>query len=199
MIRPAALAALGLAAAGCATPPDPSREHRPAGIAVPLANAGFESESIAGRECPHKWDCVVHATAHSFRFSLDETTAASGRRSLRIERVTDEPWAMATQTVWTGPKTRGVRMRFSLAIRSLSQGGPGVGAIVAAQNGSGAQVGLWKSYVPSSGEWKRALVEFDVPASAALIEVGVVVDGSGPAWIDDAHLEILQAEAKKPV
>ena len=52
----------------------------------------------------------------AFRFTLDERAPAEGRRSLCIERVADEPWALATQAV-PPAGVRGARVRLSMAVR----------------------------------------------------------------------------------
>lgn len=191
MMRTALAAGLATALCACATGPGPAPPHRSQGLAVRLENADFEAEPSPDRECPPKWGCVMHADPGSFRFGLDKSGAANGRQSLRVVRVRDEPWALATQTVWTTPPIRGASMRFSIAVRSLSSAGPGAGAIFTAQNGSGVEIGHVRRYAEPSGEWQRLYLDFLVPERAVLIEVGGVIEGSGPAWFDDAHLEIL--------
>ncbi len=189
-------AALVLAVAGCATGPGPAPAHEPKGVAVRLENADVELDPAPGRDCPLKWACNMHSDPRSFRFGVDDAVAASGRRSLRVVRERNEPWAVATQTVWLAPQQQGARMRYTLAVRSLSEGGAGAGAIFTAQNGSGVQVGLSKRHVPSDGRWHRVELEFTVPDRAVLIEVGGVIEGSGPAWFDDAHLELVRSKAQ---
>lgn len=196
-MTPAAVAGALLLAvlAGCASGPGPAPPHQPRGAPLVLENADVELDPAPGRDCPLKWGCSMHADPGSFRFRVDESVAANGRRSLAVVRVRDEPWAVATQTVWLSPRHQGARMRYSLAVRSLSEGGAGAGAIFTAQNGSGVQVALAKRHAPSDGRWHRVELEFTVPERAVLIEVGGVLEGAGPAWFDDAHLELVEARA----
>ena len=130
------LAALAIAilVAGCAAPQpgpgsaDPARE-------IALRNPGFELDPIAGTNCAPQWGCSAHSDAGSFRYTIDGAGPASGARSLRIERIRNEPWALITQVV-NDPKLRGARLRFSLAVRAEGASGNGRRRVL-----SGSRVG----------------------------------------------------------
>ncbi|HUP29720.1 MAG TPA: hypothetical protein VM122_06065, partial [Usitatibacter sp.] len=112
----AALAFVTGVAAGCA----PASLAVPAATGrtpVPLRNAGFEDAPRLREQCAPHWGCTMHADVGAFRFRLEDSAPAAGQRSLCIERVKDEPWALATQGVDV-EGLRGKRVRFSLAVRA---------------------------------------------------------------------------------
>jgi hypothetical protein len=189
------LAALALLA-GCAATADPVRPQPSAAApaaspgshaasTLELPNAGFEAEMGPERNCPPGWGCTMHNNPRAFRFFLQEPGAA-GSRSLCIERVADEPWALVTQLV-RGPALRGARLRLSVAVRTEGVSGEGAGpwALVQAPH-----VHALKLVRGSSG-WQRVSVDLAVPAGASEVEIGATLEGPGKACFDDIRLEIL--------
>jgi hypothetical protein len=186
----AALAALVVALAGCAAP-TPAAKPREGGAphAVALRNPGFENAPRVAERCAEHWSCTMHADPEAFRFTLDGRAPAAGQRSLCIERLTHEPWALATQAI-DDPGLRGRRLRFSLALRAETRDGRGAGPWVLVQ---GAPEGErhFESLVARTDGWQRMAVEFTVAPGATLLEVGAVLEAGGRACIDEARLEIL--------
>ena len=43
----------------------------------------------------------------------------------------------------------------------------------------------------SPGAWRQVSVDLDVPASATQLNLGLVLDGKGQVWLDDAALQVL--------
>ncbi len=199
---PAAIAALCLAC-GCATgqpvsapvrsgkPPAPVRPAVSVS-AFPLPNADFERPARPGERCPEHWGCKMHADPDSFRFTLDAERPAGGRQSLRIERITPEPWALATQVVQPPAlgALKGKRVRVTLAVRVEDAAGNGAGTWVLV-HGPGGNLAHEQRLVKGTHDWQRIAVEVDVAASAIMLELGATLDGPGRAWIDDLRLEIL--------
>jgi hypothetical protein len=180
------LAACGIAA--CAAPgPGPATS---ALRLVALPNADLEAEFPPGSRCPARWNCSSHADPDSYRFFIDETAPASGKQSLCIERVTNEPWAIATVTS-SDPALRGARVRFSLSVRLEGATGPGAGPWVLVHGPSG---NLHHDQKLAQGRrgWERMAVEFTVPPNVRILEVGATLEGPGRVCVDDARLEILE-------
>jgi len=180
------LALLGLAgligcAAGAYAPAPPNA------AAIALRNAGFEEAPQAAERCPVQWGCTMHANPNSFRFVLDESAPAEGKRSLCIERVTPEPWAVASQAV-PAQALRGRKLRFSLAMRAEALGGPGAGLWFIV-NGPQGMLLDGKGIAMLGNRWEARTIEFQVPPQAIEIEVGATLEGSGRVCIDDARLE----------
>ena len=182
-MRVAALALLALA--GCAAPP-PAPEAKAPG-SIRLRNAGFEAPPRPSERCPAEWSCTMHADPNSFRFALDAGSPAEGSRSLCIERVTAEPWAVISQSVQAQP-LRGRKLRFSIAMRGANLAGPGAGPWVHV-NGTWGML-LHEERVAILGpRWERRAIEFTVPADAQALDVGATLLGAGRVCVDDARLE----------
>jgi hypothetical protein len=180
---------LSCVAAACASPPAPPATV-PAAPArfVALPNGDLEADWPAEGRCPSRWGCKSHADPHSHRFFLDETAPAAGRRSLCIERVTREPWALATLAI-SDPALRGARVRFSLQVRvDGAEGGGGPWVLV---HGPSGNLHHEQRLVTGRRGWESLAIEFTVPASAQIVEVGATLEGAGRVCIDDARLEIL--------
>jgi hypothetical protein len=189
--RIAILVPVALAMAGCGI-----LDMKPApALTLPLVNADFEADFPPNSNCPEGWGCVMHANPKSFRFTLDEKTPASGKRSLCIDPIAREPWARAVQATNAVP-VRGMRVRFSVNVKvegaehaNAEQGG---GALVAAQGGRGEYVAT-KSSLVKGGGWKRVEAEIVVPQTAFVLEYGVAISGPGRVCADDARVEVLPA------
>ena len=185
--RPLILAAI-VGLAGCATTP----QAPPLPREIALDNAGFELPVEADRNCAVRWGCSMHADPSSFRFSVDASTAAEGRQSLRIEPVTREPWAVAAQ-VLRDLRLRGVRLRLSFAMRLEGVAGKGAGPWVEVQDGAGKRLASHVEHFRGTEGWTRRSIEFTVPVGMYQFEVGTILEGTGKVWIDDFRLEVLDS------
>jgi hypothetical protein len=206
--------------AGCASPPESAAPPRAAApqpavqaprpamqapqsavqgwTSVALRNPGFEDAPDTRRACPIGWDCTMHADPGAFRFFHDEAAPAQGKRSLCIEPVKKEPWAVASQGLFDMARFRGGRVRFSVALRLDAVTGDGAGPFASAQGSGGAVVAHAGRLLQGTQGWQRVEIEMDVPAGATLVEVGVSLEGRGRACFDEARLEILRLQ-KSPV
>lgn len=154
---------------------------------VPLKNAGFESAPRSGERCPEHWGCTMHADPDSFRFSLDRAAPAEGKQSLCIERVTNEPWSLATQAV-DAVALRGAKLRFSLAVRVDRAAGPGGGPFLIVHGPTG-NLAHEERLVTRTDGWQRIAVDFSVASAAQIVEIGATLQGDGRVCVDDARLE----------
>ena len=159
---------------------------------VPMRNAGYEDAPRGGERCAQHWDCTMHADPGAFRFRLESTAPAAGQRSLCIERIKPEPWALATQAIDIGA-LHGKRLRFSIAVRAEALDGRGAGPWIQ-MHGVPAAQGHVERLVTRTDGWQRVAVEFTVFPAATLLEVGAVLEGGGRACLDEARLEVLEAE-----
>jgi hypothetical protein len=175
--------------AACAAPAAPSAASV---RTVAVFNGDFEAEFPQGGRCAARWACKSHADPDSHRFFLDETAPAAGKRSLCIERVTKEPWALATYALMDA-ELRGARVRFSLLVRveGAAAGGRG-GPWVLVHGPSGNQHHDQRLTQATRG-WERVALEFTVPPDARIVEVGAVLEGAGRVCLDEARVEILPA------
>lgn len=184
-----ALAAISVA--GCASPPTAPPPAAVASIrTIALPNGDFEADFPPGGRCPQRWACKSHADPDSHRFYLDESAPAAGKRSLCIERRTHEPWALATLAT-SDPALRGARVRFSIQVRV--DGAPQGGGPWVLVHGPTGNLHHEQRLVQGKRDWERVFLEFTVPPSAQIVEVGATLEGAGRICIDDARLEILAA------
>jgi hypothetical protein len=172
----------------------PTAARVPAGSAdasrvVALPNADLEMPMPAGSRCPPRWGCAAHAGPDSHRFFLDERTPAQGARSLCIERVRPEPWAIATVSIGD-PALRGRRLRFSLQVRLDGVAG-GAGPWVVLNGAQGNLLLHEQRLAGGTAGWRRMAVEFEVPRETQTLQLGATLEGAGRVCVDDARLEIL--------
>jgi len=179
-------ALLAAVVAGCGAP-GPAADSRD----VTLRNPGFEADG-APTGCAPGWQCSSHSDPYSFRHVIDSAVSAEGQRSLRIERVRDEPWTVVSQHI-INPTLRGARLRFTLAVRVEGATGNGSGAFVLVHGPGGATVHHDQKLTQGTADWKRVSIEFDVASNAESFEVGAILEGPGKVWIDAARLEHIGA------
>jgi hypothetical protein len=158
---------------------------------VPLRNADFAMEPAPGRTCPAHWGCSMHADPSSFRFSV-ETDPRSKVRSLRIERIKKEPWAIASQTIQVGALA-GKRVRLTVAVLAEEVEGKGAGPMLIIQGVGGHTIADAQQLLPRTPGWRQVSVELDVIAGAQAVEIGLLLEGGGVARFDDVRLEVLGA------
>jgi hypothetical protein len=203
-MRARILVIVAFALGACAAPPAPvaPREARapaapaqlPTGQAassLALRNPGFEEPPTPGRACPTGWDCLMHVSSDSFRFSYDEAHPAQGARSACFESVGKEPWGKLVQGQQHMEALRGHRVRLSALVRLENVAGRGAGPLLIAQGGSGAEVASRAELKAGSAGWHAVSAELEIPRSTFLLEVGFVLYGHGRICADQVRLEVL--------
>ena len=185
------LAVVLAAAAACSAPDPVVRKPEPRGAARPvaIANAGFENAARPGERCPERWDCTMHADPDSFLFVLSASQPGGGRQSLCIERVKQEPWALATQASFD-PSLNGKRLRLTIAVRVEGPPGTRAGPWLYVHGRQGQRLHEERVLPPSEG-WQRISVEIDVPNETRAVEFGAILYDGGRACVDDVRLEVV--------
>jgi hypothetical protein len=189
ILAPAVAALVACAQPALAPPPAAAAPAKPAAIArspVALRNPSFEADMGAERRCAPAWDCTTHNDPLAFRFFLQENAAAGGR-SLCVERVANEPWALVTQA-FDNPALRGARVRLSMAVLVEAASGEGAGPWALVPGNPPLNP---RRLVRGTAGWQRLAVDFTVPANAAMVEVGATLEGPGKACFDDVRLEVV--------
>ncbi len=179
-----ALPALGESRSG------PSASPAASGAAARLANAGFETTASSAEGEVPGWVLMQHAGPKSYEFSVDESTAADGKRSLRIVNVGREPFGMAAQRV-EAATLRGKTVRASAAMRTRAVSGRGAGLAVRVESGSHiiAHDLMRGRLLRGDNDWRRVEISIAVPAQATHIEIGAMLRGPGTLWVDDVRIE----------
>lgn len=200
MSRAAAwLASVALAGCAAPLPPAPAAAPAPASAAAPvprppappvpgpfLRNAGFDADFVSGGRCAPGWDCTMHNDPRAFRFFLQDNAPAGGR-SLCVERVLDEPWALITQA-FEGPAVRGAKLRLSMAVMVEGATGEGAGPWALAQGNPPINP---RRLVSGTAGWQRLSIDIAMPRDRTVLEVGATLEGPGKACFDDVRLEVL--------
>ena len=189
-----------IALAGCAAAPPPAPRaspvvppaaSTPAPAPSPLAppalrNASFEAPFASDGRCAPAWDCTMHNNPLAFRFYLQDN-AAAGSRSLCVERVLDEPWALVTQA-FEGPAVRGAKLRLSMSVLVEGVTGEGAGPWALVQGNPPINP---QRLVRGTAGWQRLSIDIAVPRERFILEVGATLEGPGKACFDDVRLEAL--------
>ena len=157
-------------------------------------NLSFEDpmEAAAGR--PPGWWFIQHAGETSFEFAIDDEVAKDGKHSLRIRRTGKEPFGLVSQTI-KADRFRGKHVRLSAFLRLDNVEAYGRGALrewsgaVLTLRSEGALDDMRDRPLRGTKPWTRVSVEIDVPSTAAVIEFGAMLSGTGALWVDAFKLE----------
>ncbi len=155
---------------------------------IPLVNAGFEEAGDARNPVPG-WRLTQHAGAPAYDMSIDTETAAAGRASFRMRRLTPQFFGEIAQQVAI-PEGRGGRSAIlSARMKTRDVGRKGwvlVMTIVAATGNSQVRA------EPQSGthEFTEVSIHAKLPDDARAIEVSALLLDDGTAWLDDVHLRV---------
>ena len=201
MLAAALVAACTPAVQGPGVAPAPVSADRPRGAVdvtprvLALKNPGFEEEVRGGARCANGWSCTVHADPAAFRF-FAVPGASGGNQAICTEFVKKEPWAIVAQGTYDRTLP-GTRLRYTLAVRLEGVSGQGAGPWASVQR-AGLRSVVHQKLLKQTAGWETHVLEFDVPDNATVVEVGLMLRGTGRACLDDARLEILHA-SKSPV
>jgi hypothetical protein len=188
----AALAAAAALLGACATvapPPQatPAPAAKPALPQIVLRNASFEEIEV-GRSCPPDWWCVMHADPASYRYFTVDGGAPHGKRSVCIERVTNEPWSVIRQLI-RHEQLLGATLRVSLSVRVEGATGPGGGPWALVE---GRTLVHERTLVNGTRPWASSHVDFTIPRNAEVVVVGATFEGPGKACFDNVRVEVLR-------
>jgi tetratricopeptide (TPR) repeat protein len=164
-----------------------------------LKNGGFEELDAA--ELPMGWLIPAALKTAGYRLSIDKTNPVEGKNSALFDstNVTQAniPFGNLMQSIDARPY-RGKRVRFRAAVRTAALAGD-------------ARAQLWFRVDRASADGKTAVGAFDnmqdrpirddqwkhfeivgqIDDDAARIHLGMLLLGTGKAWIDDATLEVV--------
>lgn len=189
-----ALGAVMLAAAG--TPAAQTAQPVVAPTPIPVANAGFE-EGEPGAP-PPGWGSNIARTgadASAYRASIDAAGPRSGRSAVRLESIAGaasdaRPFAALSQQIDATPY-RGRRIRLTAAVRTDAAQAGIVGLWLRVDR-TGQRRGFFDNMGDRpirSAEWADYAIEGDVAGDTERINLGLLLSGSGRAWMDDVRLE----------
>jgi hypothetical protein len=126
----------------------------------------------------------------SFRIGIDRSIHFSGTGSGVLESTEKGAGAGTLMQSIAADAYRGKRVRFSAVVKTRDvEGWTGLWMRVDRPDGRTAFDNMQQRAMRGTNEWTRASVVLDVAADATAIQLGLLQDGSGTSWIDDAALE----------
>ena len=186
-------------AAAPPAPPPPASAQMPAPSA-PVA-ASSEPASAPSAVSPPPNDLFpgwfVNGTAvKSYRAVRDRNIKQTGAASARLQSVehVDKGFGGMMQS-FGAEKFRGKRVRFSALVKTENVGGwVGLWMRVDRPNRQTAAFdNMQDRAIKGSTDWQRYSVVLDTAKDAETMNFGILMDGEGTAWIDDAKSEIVSA------
>jgi len=126
--------------------------------------------------------------------------ARSGNASGQIAALSDgQSFGSLTQSV-RADSLRGKRVRFTAWVKTREVGQPGSqngASLWMRVDGGGGSLGfdnMSTRSVRGTSDWTRHSIVLDVPDDAVGILLGMLLNSTGDAWVDDATLEIVDTQ-----
>lgn len=163
----------------------------PAGAAPhPYLDLDFEAP-----ECTADWWTIDQGF---FETLVDRSDSYTGSQSLRVRYRSTDPWNQNSGFDGMGEnfpaaEVAGKRVRYSAAIRTegITSGAADLWWVVDNAAGDTIAFGsLGNQAARGTTPWTRYSFEVDVPAEAAEVAFGAILQGNGTAWFDDIKVEI---------
>ncbi|MEO8669658.1 MAG: hypothetical protein ABI411_00010 [Tahibacter sp.] len=160
------------------------------GEEVAITNAGFEQVPSSPLAIPG-WFKIQHATSGeaSFQMRVDDAVHAVGERSVRFERILDQPliYGLVTQTI-DASALAGRTIEFNARVRTEQVGPRGIVLSINYLRGDQSLDQARSTPVVGTQEWNSVKIQSLVPAGTTRIKLGVMLMDAGIAWADDLHL-----------
>jgi putative CocE/NonD family hydrolase len=134
------------------------------------------------------------ATA-SFVVEFDREVKHGGLASLRIRSADAPPGQLggvAQRILATDFRGRRLRLTGYMRVDSAGQGAGLYMRVDGSANGT-AFDNMSDRQLTGTADWQRLEVVLDVPADAGLIDLGVLLAGTGTAWVDDLDLSVVDS------
>lgn len=163
---------------------------------IEIVNADFESGK-PGNDGPHGWSTAQHTGPLSYDFALDSGEKKSGTQSLRVTNIGPEPFGSLIQSIpAAGLGGKKLRLTAWVKVSGIPEEGKRTGAVLSltALRGSAvlASEAMRRRELRGSADWTRHSIELAIPAGAARIDFGAVLQGTGKMWVDDFTLETVE-------
>ena len=156
---------------------------------IKLVNPSFE-EPANGVRAPG-WFPTQHAgPERNYEWAVDSETAADGKASYRIKRLSPQVFGMIIQGVIVAEHA-GKTLEFSAAMKGQDLGPEGWVLVVNIENRNTVLEQMRSTPVTRKQDWKRSVVRFKLPADAYELKLGVMLLDSGTGWVDDVKLRVV--------
>ena len=158
-------------------------------IDIKLVNPSFE-EPANGIRAPG-WSPSQHTgPERNYEWAVDSLTAADGKASYRIKRLSPQSFGLINQGVIVAEHA-GKTLEFSAAMKADGVGPEGWLLTVNIENRNAILEQVRSAPVTGKQDWKRSIVRFKLPADAYELKLGVMLLDSGTGWVDDVKLLVV--------
>ena len=157
---------------------------------IKLVNPSFE-EPANGVRAPG-WSPSQHTgPERNYEWAVDSQTAADGKASYRIKRLSPQAFGLINQSVIVA-EYAGKTLEFSAAMKAGNVGPEGWLLTVNIENRNAILEQVRSAPVTGKQDWKRSVVRFKLPADAYELKLGVMLLDSGTGWVDDVKLRVVE-------
>lgn len=130
---------------------------------------------------------------NEYEAGVDDNTLYNGKRSAYIKSIVEQTIGFGTlMQSFKADAYQGKRMRFAAAVKTADVSGwCGLWMRVdgSKRSESLAFDNMEKRAITGTTDWQTYEVVLDVPAEATSISFGILVHGSGHAWLSDVRFE----------
>jgi hypothetical protein len=136
-------------------------------------------------------DGAKELRAHGYEGGIDRAQSHSGRASAFLRSTSehpDYPQAVIWQSI-SSERYRGKRVRLSAWIKTERAQGAWLGMRISSAGGGVLAYG--RQDTAGSADWRRYEVVLDVAPLAHNVNFGLLLEGTGTAWIDEVRLDVV--------
>lgn len=172
------------------------RQQMRAAVAAPVAvqNPGFE-ESDPMYKLP-SWSAITHG-GDPFRIEPDTSQAYAGKQSLIIENTGKHSWGGAVQMLGAA-NLAGQEVEMAVQVKLQGVTAPGFHiALKAIQPGVEPDYIQTKTELVGDSDWKAVKLRAKLPKTITKVELVLLLDGDGRAWVDEVRLAPVADEQKQ--
>jgi len=162
------------------------------GLLLACSSPASNGPSLDGDTTPPDWS-VDGPGAADYRAAVDHEVKHAGPASGLLESVTTPVTAYGSLSQsFVADDYRGERVRLSAFLRTENVASwAGLWMRVDRPHGRSEFDNMQDRGIHGTTGWARYDVVLDVPADAASIHLGAMVDGEGKIWMDDVRLEVV--------
>ncbi|MCX6155592.1 MAG: S41 family peptidase [Candidatus Kapabacteria bacterium] len=163
-------------------------------------NLGFED--LRSGFAPPGWLIPPDAVNRKYEFKITEEKPAQGKYCLELSHNgenSDTIYGSVFQSIEAN-QYRGKRIRFKAQVRAEISSSRGSAHLFVRERFKDRTSGFYEMMEDNPiviGEWKSYEILGEIDSKADIINFGLILKGSGKAWIDDCSFEIIQSDSNE--
>ena len=158
-----------------------------------LAAALLASNLAINAEVPKGW-FVAGSHPKEYKMEVDRETRHQGKSSAQLKSIASKPGGFGTlMQMFAADSFHGQRVRMSGYVRS-DKVEDWAGLWMRIDGAKGEPLGfdnMQDRAIKNTTDWVKYEIVLDVPAEAKDIAFGLLLSGSGTAWMDDLKFEVV--------